>query len=193
MNILIIHSPRSGSTNLMKALGKGLNLKISNEPWMGWYDCNVDYKKIENDIIVKTSPIDKPNDYTGTHISFLKYLVTKFDKVILLSRKNKENQLDSFTFGEEYSNGNWHVNYNLDSVDKVEFKKYKKKWNRYLASINDFIIFLSTELGIDITYYEDLYYGDSDDIEYFISKNNLSTINSEEFKKQLSKKYKYRK
>ena len=192
MKILIIHSPRSGSTNLLNTISECGKFNKYDEPWMGWYS-NLDYKNIKSNCIVKSCPIDKPNDFNGTHIEFYNYLIPKFDKVLLLSRKDKESQLESFTYGEEYSNGNWHQPYNFDKIYYSKFKFYKKKWNRFLVSINDLIEYYSKELSIDITYYEDLYYGDDDFKKKFLKNINISENKFIQFKKLLDTKGKYRK
>ena len=81
-NILIISEPRTGSTSLLYSIGSAYNFSTQFEP---------DKRgklKIKHNTVVKIIV-----DYNGTKTTeYYLNLIKQFDKTILLSRKNIEEQ-----------------------------------------------------------------------------------------------------
>jgi hypothetical protein len=165
MRVLIISLPRTGSNSLMKQYSKKYNLKIFGEPYNEinkniWSEMELE----QDNIVVKTIIHQTPNSELN-HIEFWISESKKYDKVILLSRKNLTKCAESVAF----------LSYN----EKNGFK-YNKKYNWYLTpNLNESMIYvekcdkdlkiLSNFLNIDIIYYEDIF-----DLN---SKDRLRNIN----------------
>ena len=172
MRILIISLPRTGSSSLLKDICKSKKLKEVFEPFDGTN--RYTYNDAMDNIVVKTIVlIQKPSnvlDYNEWILEFSK----KFDEIILLSRKNLiecaeshayfifNNRKKGFTSNTPYV---WEEtpNYNEEYLNII-------KWNEELT-------FISNELNIPITYYEDIY-----DLN---SENRLRKRNKNEFNKKL--------
>ena len=150
MKILIISLPRTGSNSLMKKYAEDFNLKMIGEPFN---ELNKDMIfKLENNIIVKTIINQKPNDYTDSHtfyINFIKY----FDRVILLSRKDKNACAQSLAFLNYYESTGLKYNekYIWHKTPNIDISK------NFIDVCETSLIKLSNELMIDIIYYEDIF------------------------------------
>lgn len=153
MSILIIALPRTGSSELIRRLSNKHKLKNIFEPFnpMVGLPPITDFKNIVLKTIIFHLPYYVKEE---DRINWLINLTKEFDEVILLSRKNlidcaeswsylmyKEKQ-KSFKSNQPYL---WEKTPNYD----VEYKNIIK-WN-------DELKFISNELNIPITYYEDLY------------------------------------
>lgn len=155
MSILIISLPRTGSSNLGKKLSIDCKFRYEFEPFNQKnpnYDFN--YKIPYKNSVIKTIIFQIPhyvdeNDRLDWFIS----LSTKFEKVILLSRKDItacceswdfliENVSKGFKSNQRYEFNHSH-NYDNNCMDI-------KKWN-------DELNYLSNKLNIPLTYYEDIY------------------------------------
>lgn len=142
MKVLIIATPRSGSTNLTNSIKLVYGIKGFYEPF------NPNY-------------IGKPYDYDcGDHV--IKTLIAhysidelKFDKythIICLTRKNILEAAQSYDYHMEYRNEigeQWHHSYYLPKSDKKtrSYEYFKYDFDR-VSSISDKTV-----------YYEDLYLG----------------------------------
>jgi len=167
MSILIISLPRTGSTELSRRLSNQTKLQEKFEP----FNPSVGLLPLTNfkNIVLKTIIFHLPYYITEKNrIGWLIKLTKEFDEVILLSRKNltdcaeswsylmyKEKQ-KSFKSNQPYL---WEKtpNYNEEYLNII-------KWNEELK-------FISNELNIPITYYEDIY--DINDIAK-LRKGNLN-------------------
>ena len=92
--IIIVSSPRSGGTNLMKSISSFYNKKYYFEPDITKNQVEFNYKKD----VVKYIPyhidwIDNEELYDYDKILDK---IFKFKNIILLDRKNKEHQAESF-------------------------------------------------------------------------------------------------
>lgn len=150
MSILIIALPRTGSTSLLYKIAKEKNLKPLFEPFDGTN--RVIYNN-EKDVVVKTI-ICHHNDNLG--------LSKDFDNVILLTRKNIMECIESHAFQTYYSkkkNYNSNKPYVYEEVPSEIFELCYKdiiKWNKDIDE-------LSIKLNIPITYYEDIFDKDSEE------------------------------
>jgi hypothetical protein len=177
MKILLIAIPRSGSTTLMKTISSTLKLSKVNEPFNEGLWENVKYDNVpENNVIVKSLvDIDVPNI-----INFYKKYSKLFDKIILLSRKNTEELIESYAFqewnrkylnGKVINHGKWQQKYNY--VQEGDLDNWTNWTNQMLKNKNDLEI-ISNELNIEIDWYEDLYCGDEEKIVNFLNKHKLN-------------------
>jgi len=173
MKILIVGTPRSGTTSLLNVLSNACKLNKVFEPFN--YDISNNYKfplDLENSI-VKICPFQTPKEY-GTHSDFFKFVkeyYLEFDKTILITRKDKDEHLIS-----------WH-----NSISKNQLEK-KEDLQIYF----DVMYEISDELSIPLVFYEDLYGEDRNKSLDIINNWNLP-INSTRVNEYLHPKFKYRK
>jgi len=170
MKILIIALARTGSSNLLFKLASENNLKPIFEPFRGdieneYFDGTTRwiYNENEDNIVVKTIVHHHKDNIS---------LAKKFDKVILLSRKNiKECAESSIYFFKNKENGykSWWPYY-YDNIREEELNsviEIVKEHHHQLEVI-------SRELNIPITYYEDIYdINSSDRLRKFNKKEIL--------------------
>jgi len=144
MRILIIAVPRSGSTSLMNKIAKEKKLTPLFEPFDG--TDRVVYNG-EDNVVVKTI-VSHHNDNLN--------LSNQFDEVILLSRKNVLECVESHAYHTYFSKKkNYHSNtpYLYEETPLDIFKLCYSdilKWNREIKEI-------SVIRNIPITYYEDIF------------------------------------
>ena len=150
MKVLIIALPRTGSTSLLYQIAKDRGLKAFFEPFMlkDTYYFNL---QMEN-IVVKTVIEQYSDNYN---------LAKQFDEVILLSRKNHKDHVESLAYFYHNAPDNY------DSNDIYEYKTppthIHKKANRRILEMNADLKVLSDQLNIPIQYYEDFFDKDSGD------------------------------
>ncbi len=151
MKILIISLPRTGSTNLMQNLAKKNKLKPLFEPFDG--SARENYHEKMDNIVLKTIVEQQPDLDIG-YLEFIKDLIGKFDKVILLSRKNLQECAESHAYfvhnrGKKGFTSATEYFWEPTPVDDLCLKNIIK-WNDILQEISE-------TYKIPITYYEDLY------------------------------------
>jgi len=190
MKILIITTPRSGSTSLVKTLSHLLNLSIVNIPNAYTYPKNkslIDHLiSQDKNVIVRMNPIQ------NVGYSF-KDFVKFFDHVFLLTRKNKEDHFKSVVnliYKENIKKEGENYTYHYSEIPQKFIKEFKsnKNWYYVLKAIG-LINKISNELSIPILYYEDLYYGNG--IELILKK--IKNLDKSLFQKELFKTKKLRK
>jgi hypothetical protein len=144
MSILIIALPRTGSTSLLYKLAKEKRLNPLFEP----FDNSGRFQyKGEKNVVLKTIICHHPNNFE---------LSKEFDEVILLSRKNILECVESHAYQTYFSkvkNYNSNHQYYYEEVPSNVFDLCYNdtiKWNKDLDE-------LSVKLNVPITYYEDLY------------------------------------
>ena len=161
MKILIISLPRTGSTTMLKTLGKKHDLKTIFEPF------NSAFKKQYNhnmkNVVVKTIIGQVPT--TENITSYVEWIVEfskHFDEVILLSRKNLVACIESISYlmntlfkkkscMKKLYNSNSEYFYEKPPDDVYQ------KYETYIIDANEKINKISELLGIPIIYYEDIY------------------------------------
>lgn len=158
MRILIIGTPRSGTTTLMNAISYGLKLVISNEPFHP-NAVNKVFHESQTNIVLKT---------LIHHVTFdkLDELRGLYDKTILLSRKDVnaawESECNAIHRREETLNRKgmydgfyfWHEPYVHNSESLNE--KHKPGVIERMNLLKDY----SIHSGEPILWYEDLYSND---------------------------------
>jgi len=188
MKILVIATPRSGSTTLTNSIAVVLGYDKYHEPF------NYNHPKLAfrtfpdqfpEDVIVKTLfhqiPLDSDNPFL-----FYKDEILKYDKVIILARQDLKASYESFNHNLAHNEkGNWHLPYVYKGVD-FNLNLYKD----YLKWTSDIIEF-SCISNIEITWYEDLYFGDRKKSLQTINNWNIG-VNAEQLLNTLKNRKKYR-
>jgi hypothetical protein len=145
MRILILSLPRCGSTSLLYKIAKKENLRPVFEPFDG--SGRQLYRDDMDNIVVKTVIIQRTDNEEFTK---------KFDKVILLSRKNLKEHIESYAYywyELEKNNYKSHDPYVYIPPPQSVLETSKEllvKWNSELEEI-------SKNINTPITYYEDIY------------------------------------
>lgn len=185
MRILLITIPRSGSVSLLLGLSKSLSLDKVGEPFNKqlWKETpNID----KNNVVVKTF-IDQISDGCKDNIKFYKKISKKFDKIILVSRKNLKEAAESYSYHNKHSTQEgWMSRYyfNDNGLD-VEH------WYNWFNILHSDLEKLSKELEMEIDWYEDIFSGNSSSIDSFLNKHSL-TVDKKILLDYLNPKNKYR-
>ena len=187
MKILIIGTPRSGTSTLLRAISNSTGYKSYGEPWNEFLRAPImpfPYQ-FENKCTVKTLVYDIPTEFKDKPIlDFYSTLNSSFDKVILLGRKNIDELNISFTYqmnedkkNPSRSKGSWYTPYvvNEKTLDIAKWQLEIKQWCDLLKDI-------SIHLNINITWYEDLYNGNKQYVDKFIESLEVD-LNREIFYK----------
>jgi len=171
MRILIIATPRSGSTVLTNTISKLLDCVEYHEPYNSKHPVKspVEFiKKLPSSVVVKTMIHHVPFDGIGS-IDFYKKEINHYDKVILLSRQDVRSSYESYNHNiNENFNGNWHQPYKYKERD-LDLNLY----NSYLKWTSTLIDY-SLAVNLPITWYEDLYNKDINVTKNIISSWNIS-------------------
>lgn len=161
MRICILSNPRTGSSSLYGLIERHLpkNYHSVSEPFNPDYmeiitdkRNHIDIIETSNNVFFKHICYQYPTKYESKELWY-EWLFTHFDKIILLDRKDRISQSESFVYHESKNNTNWHINtyYDLSDIDE--------------SKINDRIDMLSKdgELLIEkskdypLFYYEDIF------------------------------------
>lgn len=151
MSILIIALPRTGSSELIRRLSKKHKLNSLFEP----FNPSVGLPPITDfeNIVLKTIIFHLPYYVNEENrINWLIELTKNFDEVILLSRKNLTECAESWSYL-------MHKEKSFKSNQPYLWEKtpnYDEEYNN-IMKWNDELLFISNELNIPITYYEDIY------------------------------------
>ena len=190
MKILIIAISRSGSTALARMFGHILGYTTYYEPFNFGHPSAASQifpNTLPSNCVVKSISDQKPKDVIDILDFYTKY-VNEYDRVILLSRKDKQLVYESILHRVTYFfNGNWHTPYVYQELpENKEVREYVKNQSNLIESLSDI-------LNIPITWYEDLYSGNQQIVEREIKNWNIDSINHENTDEYLNPKYKYRK
>jgi hypothetical protein len=153
MSILIISLPRTGSTELGKRLSNKHKLKYEFEP----FNPSANLLPITNfnRIVLKTIIFHLPNHINEENrIKWLIELSSKFEDVILLTRRNLVECAESWSYllwKEKEKSFKSTQPYLWEKTPNYE-EEFKNivKWDEELKTISDV-------LNIPITYYEEIY------------------------------------
>jgi LPS sulfotransferase NodH len=174
MKILILATPRSGSTSLVKFVDSHLkleNYKMFIEPYSDsnhkdYFDKS-NYETTDpllkyDSILVKNLLLVGYDEYpTKTFVNvheYFEWCSIFFDKILILDRKDKIAQSESFVINETMSRErgiNWHTPKIYD-LDKLNQSYLKEMINRYTES-SKILHDLSGSQNIPIFYYEDIF------------------------------------
>lgn len=140
---LIIASPRSGSTNLMRSIARGNKLRECFEPFGSKTSRKLRIENHCTKVIARRKPVE-----------YWIELTTKFDKFILLSRQ------DIIASGESLTKLAFSDSHNPDLKWTSLTEKEALHLNEYTGIVNQSVVVikeLSKALNIPINYYEDVY------------------------------------
>jgi len=149
MKILIISLPRTGSTSLLYKIANEKNLKPFFEPFDGTN--RVIYNNEDNSV-VKTIICHHKNNLE---------LISKFDEVILLNRRNLKELIESHSYQTYFSKKGY--NSNNPYVYKEPPQEIINLCTSDILNWNEEIKYLSEIAKIPITYYEDIFDSNSSD------------------------------
>ena len=184
----MLYTPRCGSTSILRYFEKiKPEFEIINQPWSSAVS------KIENRKQLKYSDIIKKNNIfvkSTINIIFelkfsIKNIKDNFDKIIILDRKDNEEQLKSYSHAEKHQSFLESSKYLLDN--NVDSNLYQT-CNYFLLREKGEIEFLIKELNAKLFYYEDLYYGNFTDLFNYLEIDYVE----EHFEKLLNINNKYR-
>ena len=192
MKILLLGTPRSGSTSLVKFIDSHISLshyKMMIEPFNQNLYKNKEYDK-DRDTILYLTKVDNvlvKNLFLLGHeeypiksfddiYEYLEWCYSYFDKIIILDRKDKIAQAESFVINETASrkmNIGWHTPKVYD-LTKIEPEYIETMISRYTES-SKILYNISQNKGYPIFYYEDIF------LEYNIDvvKNMLEYLGIE--------------
>jgi len=175
--------PRSGSVSLLNALSESLNFNKIGEPFNSYLWKTL--PNIETDNTVIKTFIDQTPDGTNP-IEFYTSFVKEFDKVILVSRKNIIEAVESYSYHIQNSTKEgWVKPYYYDDNTNID------KYYDWFLSMETQIIELSKNLDIEIDWYEDIFSGDVNTLTKFLKKHQLN-VNLDIFMKFINPKNRYR-
>lgn len=149
MRVLIIALPRTGSTSLLYKIAKERNLKPFFEPFDG--TGRVVYNNEDNSIVKTIIP----------HHSNNLELINTFDEVTLLNRRNLKELIESHAYQTHFSKMGY--NSNNPYVYKQPPQEIVNLCTSDILNWNEQIVYLSEITNIPITYYEDIFDGNSND------------------------------
>lgn len=183
MRILIIALPRTGSSNLLKGIAEGNSLNKSEVYYEPFH-----LNKKNQDLIYTKNTLVKTLVEQTTNEFLLQYK-EKFDKVILLSRKNLFKATESLA--HSFQSEDFHKPYKFSSKD-ID-KKWIKYSENYIKKAYIQLLKFSSLTKIPITYYEDLYSGNKEFVKNFLKIYNIQIQNFDVMYECLNPKNKYRK
>jgi hypothetical protein len=157
MKILLLYTPRSGSTSILKYFEKiKTEYECFNEPWFGWMVENVHKNENEYSDLITKENIFVKSAYKTLPVS-LNILLNDFDKIVILLRKNQKEQVESsiIVHKEESFLNIVPRKYNLYNITDDEFQTTYDRYGFLNETLNNF----ATLNNLPIFYYEDLYYG----------------------------------
>ena len=192
MKILIIGTPRSGTSTLNLGLGKCLNIEIIGEPF-NFSIPNRTHKDLyrtgkpvlPDNCVLKTIigqlPIEKHNTpWDEFYDEFISY----FDKLIFLSRKDKHKMLESFAFAVD--SGFWHDKWS--KTYDINYKEYEKM----LLGHSNYLLELAKRNNKEVFWYEDLYSDNEQTIKLILNKWDIPGLTYEDLYQYINTKNKYR-
>lgn len=169
MKILILGTPRSGSTSLVKLIDSHINLpnyKMVIEPFNKSLYFNGKHTiesllEYEN-ILVKNLFLIGNDEYAENSFidvyEYFNWCYSYFDKIVILDRKDKIAQSESFVINETMwreRGVDWHTQkiYNIETIEPMYLKTMV---DRYTES-SQILYNISKEENLPLFYYEDIF------------------------------------
>ena len=212
MRILILANGRTGSTNLMLGLAEGLDYDAVPEPWNRVLKLrpeyqnesykNFTYQNLPDNMVVKS--IVNVQQYLGfywnqpyprydcegldwldnaSEVVFWYRFAQKFDKVIILDRRDIDARVSSALHAQYFQKWRGAYTYTPSIIPDTEtWKQLKMKEEQS----SDILKLIARHLGLEVTYYEDIYTNKVQD--YF----GLGVDNQKMFDNYINPKYKYK-
>lgn len=194
MKILILATPRSGSTSLVKFIDSHLKFqdyKMFIEPYAirnhrdysDKFDCETTDLLLSHDnILIKNLMLVGYDEYPSKTFNsaneYFEWCSNFFDKIIILDRKNKIAQSESFVVNEDMSRKRgigWHTPkvYDLDKLNKSYLSEMARRYTESGKILQE----LSGSKNIPMFYYEDIFLKhDIDTIKNLLSYLEIELI-----------------
>jgi hypothetical protein len=175
MKIQILATPRSGSTSISKLIWSHLkefnysffmepfNLQIHskrniNESWFESYEIveNLDNLLVKNILLSRSQ--EYPIKQFNSNEEHIQYTSTFFDKIIVLDRKDKKAQSESFVINETESRLrgiDWHQP-KIYRTDNIDIKQYNDIFDM-LKESETILYDFSKKHNYPLFYYEDIF------------------------------------
>lgn len=186
MKILILYTARSGTNSIADYfLKQNPKYEYFNQPFAKYYEKGM-RKSTYSECLEFENVLVKSEISSFKKLSISKEQILKdFDKVMLISRKNKREQAISYIIAGSYKNylEKKQRNYYVEGLDEElikEVEQYQTEQHELLEEYRD--------PAFPYFYYEDLYYGDFADLLKYLEIKYISA----DFDEILSNKNKYR-
>lgn len=186
MKILIIYSPRSGTNSIASYfLKQNTDYQYFNQPFTQYMEFGIKHSTYEN--IIKYDNVLVKSDigsFNNLKINKEK-LIKDFDKVLLISRKNKREQSISYIIAAENNNylDNSKRTYFTGGIDEAHLESQIKLLEASEIELKKYL-----DLKIPIFYYEDLYYDNFGELLNYLDIEYIE----EDYKNILDIKNKYK-
>lgn len=186
MKILILYTARSGTNSIADYfLKQNPKYEYFNQPFATYYEEGM-RKSTYKECLEYENVLVKSEISSFKKLSISKEQISKdFDKVVLISRKNKREQAISYIIAGSYKNylEKKQRNYYVEGLDEELIKdveQYQVEQHRLLEEYRDpvFLYF----------HYEDLYYGDFTKLFKYLEIEHINV----DFNKILDSKNKYK-
>lgn len=169
MKILLLATPRSGSTSLVKFIDSHINTsnyKMVIEPFnkivhpnnnhIKVIDCELDNILIKNLFLIGND--EYPSESFNNVYEYFNWCYSYFDKIIILDRKDKIAQSESFVINETIwreTGIDWHTQkiYDLSNIDKTFLDTMVSRYNES----SEILFEISKSQNLPIFYYEDIF------------------------------------
>ncbi len=158
MKICILATGRCGSTSLYSCIKEHLNAEYTflEEPFDRYKTTKkgltIDFNT--PNVLIKTLIGQIPNEKDGMMV--YEWIFQTFDKVILLDRKNKIEQVESFAFHTTNNIKDRHNRKRVYYFNSIS-DEVMDKWELDINIASEFLTTLSKENNKKIYYYEDLF------------------------------------
>jgi len=158
MKICILATGRCGSTSLYSCIKEHLNDEYTflQEPFDRYKTTKkgltIDFNT--PNVLIKTLIGQIPNEKDGMMV--YEWIFQTFDKVILLDRKNKVEQVESFAFHTTNNIKDRHNRKRVYYFNSIS-NDVMDKWELDINIASEFLTTLSKENNAKIYYYEDLF------------------------------------
>lgn len=168
MRILILATPRSGSTSLVKLVNShitSLDYRMLIEPFnsqLNGYTLNIDSILNVENLLIKNLFLVGNDEYPtgsfGNVYEYFEWCYEFFDKIIILDRKDKIAQSESFAVNETLMRErgiDWHTPKIYD-IQSIETSYIETMISRYTESSN-VLQSISDGHNFPLFYYEDIF------------------------------------
>lgn len=169
---------------MLNYLSNSMGISKENSPFTSGK--KVSFNKLKDDKFYKFIVSDTPYDIPDM-IGFCEKVIEKSNKIILLDRKNIDEQVESYSF-KKYKYGNdvskYHIREKYEILKEEDCLKYKKE----IEEQKNVLSIISRKFNKKIYFYEDIFYGNSldelcNDLKIDINNNYknlfLSNFNKE--------------
>jgi hypothetical protein len=185
MRILMLYTPRCGSTSILRYYEKiKPEYSIINQPWSSLVSELQAKNKVKYTEIVSNRNLFIKSDIGLFFEKQIPYKVVKsdFDKIFVLSRRNHKEQTESLAHATKHNTFLESNKYLIDS--DIEIQKADEMLLKEKAKIQE----LKKQLNVKVFYYEDLYYNSFEELFTYLEIE----YNEELFKEFLDIKNRYR-